>query len=167
MNTCYPDYSGDPAKQHALAQLEQLGACIGVYDKTTIHVELTPPYGHKPIGDSQLSTIVNCVNVLANVRNLDLGETAITDASAHELARLEGVTYLSLNGTSISDLAIPYLKSAVGLKELVLSGTAVSDLAIDQILQFCSLTFLQLYGTQMSAQGLAKLKSKLPGVVEA
>jgi hypothetical protein len=166
MDSCYPEYHGEPAKQRALAQLEIMGACIGKYDDATIHVEYTPPYGHEPIGDSEIPAIVDCINILGNVRNLNLGETAITDTSAPELSRLENVTYLSLNETSISDAAIPYLMSVGSLRELVLSGTTITDLSVPQLLLLPHLTFLQLYATKMSDNGLATLKDTLPGIVE-
>src|SRR5207248_2510129 len=83
------DYGADQAKQEALAALMTMGGCAGPYDDTTIHVEMTPAYGHVPIGDADLPHVVDCVNALGNVRGLDLGETAITDAAIGHLARLQ------------------------------------------------------------------------------
>jgi hypothetical protein len=161
------DCRDDPAKQQTLAELEQIGACIGCYDHASIHVELTPGYNAMPIGDAELPRVVDCINLLGNVHGLDLGETAITDASARHLARLQNVTFLSLNGTAVTDRTIPYLKSVGGLKELVLSGTAITDAAVDLLLRLNGLTFLQLYGTQLTPKSIARLKAKLRGVVEA
>jgi hypothetical protein len=161
------DYGTDQAKQQALAELEKIGACVGAYDDTTIHVEMTPGYGQVPIGDTELPRVVDCVNALGNVRGLDLRETAITDASAQYLARIRSVVFLSLNGTSVTDRIVPHLKSVGGLTELVLSGTAITDASIGPLQQLRGLAFLQLYATQMTPQGIAQLKADLQGVVEA
>src|SRR2546427_7993202 len=113
------DYGSDLAKRQALAELEKIGACIGAYDDNTIHVEMA----HGPdvsIGDADLPRVVDCVNALGNVYGLDLGETAITDAGAQHLSRLQNITYLCLNRTRVTNRILPFLKSIGGLKELVL-----------------------------------------------
>jgi hypothetical protein len=161
------DYTTDQRKQEALGELEKIGACIGPHDATTIHVEMTPAYGQVPIGDAELHRIVDCVNALGNVYGLDLGETAITDASAWHLGRLRNVTFLSLNGTAVTNQTLPFLKSVGGLQELVLSGTHITDSAVETLLELKALTFLQLYGTRITSKGIAILKAKRPGVVEA
>jgi internalin A len=159
------DYNA--AQQEAFEALALMGACIGEYDKLSIHVEMTPAFGHSPIGDSELPRIVNYINQIGNVRNLDLGETAITDVSASDLGQLKNVTWLCLSGTSISDRTLPFLRTIVGLKELVLSGTAITDGAVAELAQMRELTFLQLFETGMSDSAIASLKGILPGVVEA
>lgn len=70
--------------------------CIGEHDESFIHVEMTPPFGQTPIGDAEMSRVIDCINDIGKVRNLDPGETAIADASAHELSRLKDVVFLSL-----------------------------------------------------------------------
>jgi hypothetical protein len=159
------DYNA--SQQAAFEALAAMGACIGEYDEASIHVEMTPAFGHTAIGDAELPRVIDYVNAIGNVRNLDLGETAITDASAPHLGRLLDVSFLSLNGTAVTDRTVPFLKSAGGLKELVLSGTCITDGAIATLLELRALTFLQLYETRITKKGMAKLKAKLQNVVEA
>jgi hypothetical protein len=157
----------DVRQQAAFEALTKMGACIGEYDQECIHVEMTSYFGGVPMGDAELARVVEYVNEIGNVRNLDLGETAITDASASELGRLTNLVFLCLNGTAVSDRVLPFIRRIVGLKELVLSGTDVTDAAVVELAQMQELTFLQLYETRMSGDAIVKLKALLPGVVEA
>jgi hypothetical protein len=157
----------DAQQQSAFEALSKMGACIGKYDEVCIHVEMIPCFGGEAIGDAELVHVVDYVNQIGNVRNLDLGETAITDASASELGRLTNLVFLCLNGTLVSDKVLPFVRKIIGLKELVLSGTAVTDAAVVELVQMQELTFLQLYGTRMSKRAIIELKTMLPAIVEA
>lgn len=97
---------------------------------------------------------------VATLRELELGDAAITSAGLKHLRGLRELTFLGLGWTKdVTDAGLPELAALPNLEVLVLSGTKVTDAGLSQLAQFPKLKEVRL-GTlpQVTDAGLLKLK---------
>jgi Leucine-rich repeat (LRR) protein len=109
-------------------------------------------------GDEALAT----VGRLVTLKELDLTDTAITDAGLAELTSLTQLEELDLSFTSIGDEGISHIKHLPQLTRLRLQRTWVTDKAIDDLAAMQSLEFLDIYGSDISTEGAERLREALP-----
>ncbi|PWU09471.1 MAG: ribonuclease inhibitor [Verrucomicrobia bacterium] len=98
-------------------------------------------------GDAQLTSLAA---LGPNLRWLDLGGTAVTDAGLGFLATMPNLTRLHLERTKVTDAGLDRLSSLANLEYLDLYGTAVSDDGLAKLQKLPKLTHLYLWQTKVS-----------------
>ena len=96
-------------------------------------------------------------NAAGQIIEVDLGETAATDAVLAHLVGLDHVQEISLHQTKITSAGLVHLKKLTKIKRLFLSDTAVGDEGLAALGGLANLTTLGLSGTQVSDSGLSHL----------
>ncbi len=109
--------------------------------------------GNTAVTDAGLATIPS----LAEVTWLDLGATRFTDRGSAPLNDATRLEQLSLERTGISDTTVARLGRAAQLKQLDLSGTQITDTALKTVGKLSALESLWLSGTRVSDEGLRHL----------
>lgn len=95
---------------------------------------------------------------LTRLSSLYLNGTQATDAG---LVHLEGVSwlhYLDLSGTQVTDEGLRHVKDHTTLRELELKDTRITDNGLECLKELTSLGELDLDGTQVSDVGMEHLK---------
>lgn len=112
----------------------------------------------KNAGDADLAL----VKALPKVEQLDLRNTAITNAGLANIEGLATLTHLHLEGTAVTDEGLGHLKGLSALTYLNLYNTAVTDQGVAQLSDLKSLKRLYLWQTKVTDAGVAGLKKTLP-----
>lgn len=73
------------------------------------------------------------LSLLPGLRGLDLADTRVTDAGLAHVADLRALERLDLSGTRVTGEGLARLKALVSLEELRLAGTAVTDDAVAKL----------------------------------
>jgi hypothetical protein len=76
---------------------------------------------------------LDCIRDLANLKEVHLTCTDISDAGIEPLSYLRKLETLSLDATDVSDGCIPLLKRLTNLRELSLRGTRVSEAGVEEL----------------------------------
>jgi internalin A len=100
------------------------------------------------------------IGKVATLRELELGDAAITSAGLKHLRGLRELTFLGLGWTKdVTDAGLPELAALPNLEVLVLSGTKVTDAGLAHLSKLSKLREVRL-GTlpQVTDAGLLKLK---------
>ncbi|MGE3877742.1 MAG: c-type cytochrome domain-containing protein [Planctomycetota bacterium] len=100
----------------------------------------------------------------ANVHELDLARTGITDAALIEVARLPRLVRLDLSGTAVSHRGIARLVDANELRSLVLVETKVDGAIVDSLLRMPALESVHLWRTGLREEDLARLRASKPSL---
>lgn len=90
-------------------------------------------------------------------RNLGLGRTSVSDASAERLRGSQQLRWLDLSFTKVTDAALSHLSDAVRLRQLNLDGTAVGDKAIESLAGLRELEEVDLSNTRVTDACLGQL----------
>ena len=98
-------------------------------------------------GDKDLAKLAA---IGANLRWLDLGGTAITDAGLAQLASMPNLTRLHLERTHISDAGLSKVAALRQLEYLNLYGTEITDSGLDQLQSIPKLKQLYLWQTKVT-----------------
>ena len=96
-------------------------------------------------------------NAAGQIIEVDLGETAATDAVLAHLVGLAHVQEISLYQTKITSAGLVHLKKLTKLKRLFLNDTAVGDEGMTSLSELVNLQTLGLSGTKISDRGLVHL----------
>jgi hypothetical protein len=107
-----------------------------------------PPWLRRILGD----------HFFAEVIDLDLSGTQVTDAGLEHLKGLTQLWRLSLNGTEVTDVGLEHLKGLMQLQGLYLTRTKVTDAGLEHLKGLTQLRVLRLSGTQVADAGLEHLK---------
>lgn len=102
--------------------------------------------------------------VAANVVELSLARTTITDAIGPTLGRLTNVRSLSLASTPITDAAAPSWAALRRLEELTLVETDVGSVTLDALAAAPSLRRVYLWGTRVTPEAAAAFASANPAI---
>jgi hypothetical protein len=122
----------------------------------------TPTYEPIPISDADLAWLR-----WFDIREIDLGETAVTDEGFEHLAGLHALRSLYLHGTHMTSAGLVHLEGLTGLETLTLDRTRVADDGLEHLKGIRSLKKLYLTDTAVTDEGIRNLKKVLPelGVV--
>jgi internalin A len=101
---------------------------------------------------------------LTSLVRLNLEGTQITDAGLIQLERLTKIEYLALSGNRITDAGLLHLTGLAKLWALDLRDTQVTDSGLRHLERIPSLSSLDLRGTQVTDAGLKQLHEALPGL---
>jgi len=124
-----------------------------------------------PVAENKNQLIVNAINypafndsdhellleLGANIAELKLGGTQITDAALEHLEQLTGLRQLNLENTAITDKGIAHLKGCDKLWYLNLVNTQVTDEGIKALSDLPELRRVYLYQTKVTTEGIASL----------
>jgi hypothetical protein len=172
---------------------EEQDKAIKVFEKFNIGYRIDSKAPGKPIVYINLSnkkmsdkTMPIYVAPFTHLRELQLSNTKITDATLkmiknHKdmeglvldgtlitddgLVHLKGMTklkILSLNGTKITDKGLDHLKDLKDIEEFGIGGTAVTDKGLEVVQGFTKLQALNAFNTKATDKGFAALKKALP-----
>ncbi len=99
-----------------------------------------------------------------NLTRLEARQAQVGDAGAAVLGTLAALEHLDLAENRLGDAGVAHLAALTRLRSLDLSGnTAVSDESVDALCALTALQALNITGTSISAEGAARLRSRLPG----
>lgn len=96
------------------------------------------------------------------LQSLNLEETAVTDVGLRDVAKLSELRDLGLVRTKVTDAGLKELARLTQLRELFLIKTQVTDQGLTSLTGLRELEFLHLDGTAVTADGVARLREKLP-----
>lgn len=91
------------------------------------------------------------------MRELDVGDTPVTDAGLTHLKRLTALQLLRLDDTQISDKGMIRVGKLTSLRELRVGGTPVGDEGLALLKALSSLEILSLDRTRVTGKGLRNL----------
>jgi AcrR family transcriptional regulator len=111
-----------------------------------------------------LAPALGSLNLIANIQQLDLSYTNITDAGLERLKGLNTLQQLYLRGTTITDAGLERLKGLNTLQQLDLSGTTITDAGLERLRELRNLQRLELYRTNTTKTGREKLQQEIPGL---
>ena len=98
-----------------------------------------------------------CLRGLEGLREIDLSNSAVTDADLEHLSQLGSLENLDLAFTDVSDAGISHLEHSNSLHRLVLGRTRVTDTALKHLAMLTQLEELNLDATQVTDVGLGHL----------
>jgi hypothetical protein len=117
---------------------------------------------YRPVASKSGDAEVALLAGLAQVSELNLAGTAVTDAGLAPLASLVHLTRLHLERTGIQGSGLAHLKGLERLSYLNLYGTQVDDAAMEHLAALPRLKKLYLWQTKVTDEGVEKLKKALP-----
>jgi hypothetical protein len=108
------------------------------------------------------ATIAALQTAKAQIAELSLARTAITDAAGAHLAKLRTLYRLDLRQTAIADEGVKALAGLANLRTLNLFGTKVGDAGVSTLADCENLRELYVWQTPVSAQAVVALQQALP-----
>lgn len=115
-------------------------------------------------GDAADAQLALLAPIAAQVYELNLAGSKVTDAGVAHLAALTNLRRLHLEKTAVTDAGLAHLKGLAGLEYLNLYGTAVTDAGMANLAGLKNLKNLYLWQTKVTPEGAAGLKKTLPTV---
>ena len=112
----------------------------------------------KNAGDADLAL----VKALPKVEQLDLRNTAITNAGLANLEGMASLTHLHLEGTAVTDEGLAHVKGLANLTYLNVYNTAITDKGVAELSGLKNLKRLILWQTKVTEAGVSSLKKSLP-----
>ena len=113
------------------------------------------------VADAQVAQIAP---IAAQVYELNLAGSKITDAGLAQVASLTNLRRLHLEKTAITDAGLAHLKGLANLEYLNLYGTAVTDAGLAHLAGLKNLRNLYVWQTKVTAEGAANLKKSVATV---
>jgi internalin A len=93
----------------------------------------------------------------ANLEELDLSDTAISDNGIHYLSSIKSLTKLNISKNKITDKGLSHLISLPKLVKLDVSETQISDAGLKTLIGLENLIHLNINDTNISNAGLAHI----------
>lgn len=115
------------------------------------------------IDDAALASLLGPVR--AQVADLTIARTRITDASLELIADLPNLRRLNLSATPVTDVGVAHLTGHPVLEELVLTQTGVTDSSYDTLASLAALKRVYLWKSAVTPETIAELREELTGAV--
>ena len=131
----------------ASSMADQLGIVIYGMSATEPWLQCNASVAGKNFGDAQLAKLAA---LGPNLRWLDLGGTAVTDAGLAHLVAMPNLTRLHLERTAVTDAGLTNLAGMQKLHSLDLYGTAVTDAGLESLQPLPQLKELYLWKTKVT-----------------
>ncbi|HYF00612.1 MAG TPA: hypothetical protein VEJ18_16950 [Planctomycetota bacterium] len=152
-----------------LPSLEKLDLCEvdGLSDEAMAFVGKLTTLKELDLGDAAISSAgLRHLAGLKQLTRLQLGWTRdVGDAGLPLLAKLTKLEWLGLGGTKVTDAGLPALASLPNLRELALPGTAVTDRGIQSLAGCRQLSVLNLgTSSKVTPKGIDALRRALPAL---
>jgi YHS domain-containing protein len=120
--------------------------------------------GFSSSGDVADAQLANLTPIAAQVYELNLAGSKVTDAGLAEVGKLTNLRRLHLEKTAVTDAGLANLKGLANLEYLNLYSTAVTDAGLAHLTGLKNLRNLYLWQTKVTAEGAASLKKSLATV---
>ena len=147
-----------PEQKDATAKLQAKGALVIPVAANSEALIVSLSTVGKNAGDADLVL----VKALPKIEQLDLRNTAITNAGLVNLDGMAGLTHLHLEGTAVTDEGLAHVKGMTNLTYLNLYNTAVTDKGVAELSGLKNLKRLFLWQTKVTEAGVTGLKKSLP-----
>jgi uncharacterized membrane protein len=149
-----------PASEKALAALRAKQVHVQRISGETeqLWVDFAAPAAD--IGDSEVKKLLAPLE--DHVADLSLARTQISDKAMGRVADLIRLRRLDLRQTALTDVGLARLAENPTLEELNIAGTGVTDGSIPLLLALPALTHLWVWESQLSAEGIAQLRTERP-----
>lgn len=150
-----------PADEAATAKAKEAGAQIFQLkaDLPLLRVDFLT--GVSKCTDDKVAALLPLKDHIAQ---LDLGRTAITDASLKTVSQFSRLAALDLRQTKVTDAGLEALSGLKKLQTLNLYGTEVTDAGLAHLAGIKSLKQVFLWGSKATEAGVGKLKAAVPSV---
>lgn len=145
-------------QKDAVTKLQAKGALVIPVAANTDALIVSLSNVGKNAGDADLVL----VKALPKVEQLDLRNSAITNAGLANLEGMASLTHLHLEGTGVTDEGLTHLKGLGALTYLNLYNTAVTDKGVSELSGLKNLRQLYLWQTKVTEAGVGGLKKSLP-----
>lgn len=109
-------------------------------------------------GDAELARLVP---LAANVQNLNLSRTEVTDEGLAHVAEMTNLLRLDLSNTSVSDAGLSYLSDLQRLRYLNLYGTRITDDGLNHLRGLPNLRQVYVWQTSITPDGAERLRASL------
>jgi hypothetical protein len=149
------------AEKAAVAKVQKLNALAMRLAQNTNLLRVDFSLQGKEIKDEDLAALKD----MANLVELNLGNTPITDAGMVHLKELTNLTRLQLHKTKIGDAGLEHIKGMYKLTSLNLYGTEITDSGLEHLKGLKELKKLYVWQTKVTAEGAKKLAEAIPGLV--
>lgn len=148
-----------PATEPAKAAVRKLGALVEsvAVDSPLLRVEWVS--GASGVSDKEIAALIQ---IGANISELDLSDTKITDEALVTIGKFPRLTWLNLNNTAITDAGIAHLKGLTHLSYLNLHSTNVSDTALASLAPLRKLRQVFLWKTRVTPANATKFAKSIP-----
>jgi Planctomycete cytochrome C len=144
----------------AMKKLQSLGAVVHLSQVDSKLVSVAFVQSTSQIGDKEMEQLRP---LAANITDLDLSDTKITDAAMQVVGTFPRLTKLNISGTAVTDAGIASLKGCVNLDYLAAHSTSVSDAAVETLKSFKKLKNVFLWKTRVTSTSATELQKSLPG----
>jgi hypothetical protein len=114
------------------------------------------------VGDKEMELLKP---LAANITELDLSDTKITDAAMETVATFQRLTRLNISNTGVSDTGLASLKTLTSLDYFAAHSTGVSDAGLETLKSLRKLKNVYLWKTRVSSSSADALQKSLPGSV--
>ena len=147
------------APAEAIKQIEALGALIGPVETGSPLLAVEWVSGAGQITDEQVAKLLP---LAANITDLNLSDTKITDEALKVIAKFTRLTRLNLSNTAVTDAGIAHLKPLANLSYLNLHSTDVSDTALTSLTGLRKLRNVYLWKTRVTPDTAGKFQKSIP-----
>lgn len=151
--------AGEP-NPDGVSHLQKIGATVSQLSAAEPqHLVIEWISTYHETGDKEIGEILH---LAANVVEVDLARTKLTDAGLVAIGKLGRLTHLNLNRTAVTDAGLAHLADLRSLRWLNLYGTAITDASLAELAKHKKLEALYIWDTGITAEGAAKLRKALP-----
>lgn len=151
-----------PIPDAALAKAKAGGAQVSAVKVDSPLVRVDFLTGVSKCDDARTAVLLE---IKENVVQLDLGRTAITDATLKDtVAKLPRLLVLDLRQTKVSDAGLEALVGLKKLQTLNLYGTEVTDAGLKALAKIKSLKNVYLWQSKATEGGVKQLTAAIPGL---
>ncbi len=144
----------------AMKKLGSLGAVVYRAGKDSKLIIVAFVQSTSLIGDKEMEHLRP---LAANITELDLSDTKITDVGMSVVGTMPRLTKLNISGTAVTDAGVAGLKGLVNLDCLAAHSTGVSDAAVETLKSMKKLRSVFLWKTRVTSSSAAELQKALPG----
>jgi hypothetical protein len=155
-----PGVAISDAEKAAVAKVTQLNALALRLAQNTNLLRVDFSLQGKDIKDDDLA----CLKDMANLVELNLGNTPVTDAGLAHVKDMAKLTRLQLHKTKITDAGLANLKTMQKLQSLNLYSTEITDAGLEHLKELKGLKRLYVWQTKVTAEGAKKLQEAIPGL---
>lgn len=143
-----------------LKQDEQLKNAINYVSQDSTDLEFTAVSLRKDMNDEHLAKLASVSEALTSLR---LGATSVSEGGLQvNLSKMTNLKELDLNQTAITDAGLDTVSRLEHLEWLNLYGTAVTDAGIAKLKTLTKLKKLYLWNSQATSAGAEALENELP-----
>lgn len=150
------DHPVTEAETAAIALLRANKVKVSPLAQNSNLIKVTFPARNGPFNDH----LFQALSDIANLYDLDLSGTEITDDDLIPLGSIPHLQRLDLSETKISDAGLIHLSALSDLRTLNLYGTAITDAGLDHLANNQRLESLYLWQTHVTAVGVSLLEGR-------